>query len=224
MDGSRIQYWQPSLQRKYMKERSQSESHDDYCGTSYASNLLNLSVGTIQALVEKKKLVAWKTQGGHRRISLASIRKYQLQHNLPSTPSIASLRSMLRVLIIDDDEPTRLMLKASFEQWGMAVDALLYESAVDALLDLTSWKPHIILTDLRMPHMNGFEFLKSLSKHELYREIAVVAMSGLSHDEILVAGGLPDGVQYMRKPVDMEWLRGFFDAVLILQQINQRPL
>ncbi len=207
-----------------MKEHPLSESHDDYCGTSYASNLLNLSVGTVQALVEKNELVAWKTQGGHRRISLTSIRKYQLQHKLPSTPSMNPHRGLTRILIIDDDEPTRLMLKASFEQWGMAVDALLYDSAVDALLDLTSWRPHVILTDLRMPHMNGFEFLKSLSKHGLYRDIAVVAMSGLSHDEVIAEGGLPDGVQYMRKPVDMEWLRGFLDAVLILQKINQHSL
>lgn len=207
-----------------MKKRLPSELHDGYCGTSYASRLLGLSIGTVQALVEKNELVAWKTQGGHRRISLASIRKYQLQHNLPSEQSSTSPPGrLLRVLIIDDDEATRLMLMASLEQWGMAVDAHLYESAVDALLDLTSWKPHVILTDLRMPHMDGFEFLRSLSKHETYQDMAIVAMSGLSHDDIHAKGGLPDGVQYMQKPVDMEWLRGFFDAVLILRQINQRP-
>ena len=63
-------------------------SHDtleDYCGTTYAAKLLGLSVGTIQTLVEKNELQAWKTQGGHRRISMPSIREYQRKHNMPQT-------------------------------------------------------------------------------------------------------------------------------------------
>jgi excisionase family DNA binding protein len=43
------------------------------CGTSKAAELLQLSVGTVQGLVDKNILHAWVTQGGHRRISLESI-------------------------------------------------------------------------------------------------------------------------------------------------------
>ena len=49
------------------------EPYDGYCGTSYAAKMLGISVGTVQGLVEKNDLKAWKTQGGHRRISLQSI-------------------------------------------------------------------------------------------------------------------------------------------------------
>ncbi|MDP3350435.1 MAG: helix-turn-helix domain-containing protein [Hydrogenophaga sp.] len=43
---------------------------------------MGLSVGTIQALVEKGELEAWKTKGGHRRIAMAAIRAFQDQHGL----------------------------------------------------------------------------------------------------------------------------------------------
>jgi excisionase family DNA binding protein len=58
------------------------EPYDGYCGTSYAAKMLGISVGTVQGLVEKGDLKAWKTQGGHRRISLQSIHDYQRRHNL----------------------------------------------------------------------------------------------------------------------------------------------
>jgi excisionase family DNA binding protein len=60
-----------------MSHKAIPDASDEYCGTSYAAKLLNLSVGTVQTLVEKNELTAWKTQGGHRRISIQSIRDYQ---------------------------------------------------------------------------------------------------------------------------------------------------
>jgi excisionase family DNA binding protein len=196
---------------------SQSE---DYCGTSYASRLLGLSIGTVQALVEKGELDAWKTQGGHRRILLSSLRNYQLRHNLSTPLRSIQNHELLRVLVIDDDELTRIMLKTTLERWDMEIDVHAYDSAVDALLDLASWRPQLILTDLRMPLMNGFEFLKSVNKHPFYRDIAIVAMSGLSLVEVHAQGGLPDGVQYIQKPIDTEWLHGFVDALRVLRQIK----
>ena len=48
-----------------MSHKAIPDAADEYCGTSYAAKLLNLSVGSIQSLVEKNELRAWKTQGGH---------------------------------------------------------------------------------------------------------------------------------------------------------------
>ncbi len=185
----------------------------EHCGTSYASRVLGVSIGTVQNLVEKKELEAWKTQGGHRRISLASLHDYQIRNQFKSNLRGINQHELFRLVIIDDDESTLFMLRKTIERWNMEADVHTYKSAVDALLDLSSWRPQLILTDLRMPLMNGFEFLKSLSKHPLYRHTAVIAMSGQSFDEIHAQGGLPDGVQYMQKPIDIDWLRGFVDAL-----------
>ena len=72
------------------------------CGTSQAAKLLHLSVGTVQSLVERKQLRAWKTQGGHRRIDMQSILNYQTQNQM--LPALTRLRGMrLKVLVVDDD-------------------------------------------------------------------------------------------------------------------------
>ena len=197
------------------------EPYDGYCGTSYAAKMLGISVGTVQGLVEKSDLKAWKTQGGHRRISLQSIQDYQRRHNL-APASMMQGEDRLRVLVVEDDENTRLMLQANFDQWGLPLDAVMYSSAMEALLDMPSLQPQVLLTDLKMPNVDGFEFLKTLSTHNLFSSLAVVVMTGMSPQDVQAKGGLPDGVQMLQKPIDMDWLHGFFDALMSVRQINRR--
>lgn len=204
-----------------MATLSIKEPYDGYCGTSYAAKVLGISVGTVQGLVEKNDLRAWKTQGGHRRISLQSIQEYQRRHNL-SQASSSSAEDCLRVLVVEDDENTRLMLQANFEKWGLPIDAVMYASAMEALLDMPSLQPQVLLTDLRMPNVDGFQFLKTLSQHALFSSLAIVAITGMSAKEVQAKGGLPDGVQLLQKPIDLDWLRGFFDALMSMRQINRR--
>ncbi len=204
-----------------MATLSIKEPYDGYCGTSYAAKVLGISVGTVQGLVEKNDLRAWKTQGGHRRISLLSIQEYQRRHNLSQASSSAA-EDCLRVLVVEDDENTRLMLQANFEKWGLPIDAVMYASAMEALLDMPSLQPQVLLTDLRMPNVDGFQFLKTLSQHALFSSLAIVAITGMSAKEVQAKGGLPDGVQLLQKPIDLDWLRGFFDALMSMRQINRR--
>ena len=204
-----------------MNTPTSKEPYDGYCGTSYAAKMLGISVGTVQGLVEKNDLKAWKTQGGHRRISLQSIQDYQRRHNL-APASMMQGEDRLRVLVVEDDDNTRLMLQANFDQWGLPLDAVMYSSAMEALLDMPSMQPQVLLTDLKMPNVDGFEFLKTLSAHNLFSSLAVVVMTGMSAEEVHAKGGLPDGVQMLQKPIDMDWLHGFFDALMSVRQINRR--
>lgn len=84
-----------------MQNTNHPDTLEDYCGTTYAAKLLGLSVGTIQSLVEKNELQAWKTQGGHRRISMPSIRDYQRRHNMLVTPA-ETRDHRIRVLLVED--------------------------------------------------------------------------------------------------------------------------
>jgi CheY-like chemotaxis protein len=125
-------------------------------------------------------------------------------------------------MVVEDDNRTRIMLQANIKKWELPIDAVMYTSAVEALLDMPGWQPDVLLTDLRMPHVDGFEFLKILSEHATFNSLTIVAISGMSAKEVHAKGGLPDGVQLLQKPIDLEWLRGFFDALLSMRQSNRR--
>lgn len=202
-----------------MKQDYNPDGYDCYCGTSYAAKLLNLSVGTIQSLVESKSLKAWKTQGGHRRISLQSIKEYQRVHKLE--PAVwGSSGVNLRVLVVEDDENTRLMYQAFFDRWALPLDTTMYASAMEALLDMPAMQPQILLTDLNMPKMDGFKFVNTLREHRLFSTLPIIVMTGLSDMQIQAKGGLPAGIQILRKPIDMEWVRGFLEALITMQKIT----
>ena len=92
----------------------------------YAAKLLGLSVGTVQSLVEKNELQAWRTRGGHRRISLQSIRDYQRLHGLPSD---GDKDALMRVLVVDDSEINQEIAQHMLVREGAPLASALSRSA-----------------------------------------------------------------------------------------------
>ncbi|MGB4010255.1 MAG: response regulator [Zwartia sp.] len=191
-------------------------TQEDYCGTFLAAKLLGLSVGTIQGLVEKNELHAWKTQGGHRRISMQSIRDYQRQHGMTEA---SEKTQYLKVLIVEDDAAMLEVFKSTIDGWTLPVDCSLMSSAMEALIDINTIKPDLLITDLKMPGVDGFELLRTLRANPSFSSMVLVAMTGLSTEEIAERGGLPAQAVTIHKPVDMRWLQGFLAALVAIRQL-----
>lgn len=186
------------------------------CGTSKAAELLQLSVGTVQSLVDKNILHAWVTQGGHRRISLESIQKYQLQQQkLPALERL--LNDRLRVMVVDDDAITRHLLQDTCLSVHPHVECCAISSAIDALLQLPVFNPHVMLIDLLMPEVDGWELVKRVQTQKKFAKLQILTLSALSKDELESRGGPPQGSQFIAKPVDLGWLRGYLLGLLAPQ-------
>lgn len=191
-------------------------SIEDYCGTFFAAKLLGLSVGTVQGLVEKGELQAWKTKGGHRRISMQSIREYQRKNGLTEIPEKTRF---LKVLVVEDDPAMLEVFKSTIDGWTLPVDCSLMSSAMEALIDINTIKPDLLITDLNMPGVDGFELLRTLRANSSFASMVLVAMTGLSNVEIAERGGLPAQAVTIQKPVDMRWLQGFLAALVAMRQL-----
>ena len=90
-----------------------------------------------------------------------------------------SSESGARVLVVEDDEATRAILRDMLEREGCRVDVA--ENGFDALERLAKAKPDIILLDLLMPTMDGFEFLEALRGSDI--PIVVLTAKDLSDSE-----------------------------------------
>ena len=189
-------------------------SVEDYCGTSYAAKLLGLSVATVQALVEKGEIEAWKTLGGHRRIALKSIHVYLArtgpQNSKPDTDSTGRLR----VLLVEDDEGTRELYRCHFDEWDLPVDCTWMSSALEALMDIASMRPDLLITDLSMPGVDGLEMLKVLKRNHHLADMQILVISGLAKDAIAARGGLPLHARLLQKPINFDWLQGYVTALV----------
>jgi excisionase family DNA binding protein len=161
-----------------MQTHTTPDTPEDYCGTTYAAKLLGLSVGTIQTLVEKNELQAWKTQGGHRRISMPSIRDYQKKHNMLMSPG-ESREYRLRVLLVEDDPVTRDMVRDFCNRCEMPVDCTAMSSGLEALIDMASIQPDVLIADLNMPGVDGFELLRTLKHSTQFQRMTCLVISSL---------------------------------------------
>lgn len=200
-----------------MQTSNQPDALEDYCGTTYAAKLLGLSVGTIQSLVEKNELQAWKTQGGHRRISMPSIRDYQRRHNMLVAPA-EPRDNRIKVLLVEDDPVTREMIRDFCSRCEMPVDCTAMSSGLEALIDIASIRPDVLIADLNMPGVDGFELLRTLRGNPLFNKMTCLVISALPQSEIDARGGLPEGSIFMAKPVNMHWFKGFFAALIASRQ------
>ena len=197
---------------------------ENYCGTNYAAKLLGLSVGTIHKLVDNNQLTAWKTKGGHRRILIQSIRKFQEENNISSeVVNPPDIDKRLRVLLVEDDDITREMLLNICNNSASSLDCTALSSGVEALIDIASIQPDILVTDLDMPGVDGFELVRILQMNTQFKGLAILALSAMSSDEIEDRGGIPEGCVYMQKPIKSDWFNGFFTGV-IMGSANKQKL
>ena len=87
----------------------------------------------------------------------------------------AGTDSARRALIIDDDEPSRSMLRRTLEDLKWNVDEA--ENGAEGLEKLENFEPDLILLDLMMPVMDGFEFIDEVRKREHLRSIPIIVIS-----------------------------------------------
>lgn len=189
-------------------------SSDDYCGTSYAAKLLGLSVATVQSLVEKGEIDAWKTLGGHRRIALQSLNAYLAKNSPQLARADTDPKHRLRVLIVEDDVSTRELYRCQLEEWELPIDCTWMPSALEALMDIASMRPDVLITDLAMPGVDGFEMLRALKRNPQLAALQIVVISGLPAQAIAERGGLPPNSHLLQKPVNFDWLEGYLTALV----------
>lgn len=108
-----------------------------------------------------------------------------------------------RILVAEDDTATHEEWRELLESWGYKV--VVAEDGDKALEQIKSFDPHILLTDLKMPHRDGLQLLRDIN--ELGLRLITLVISG--------AGDIPEAVEaiklgaidYMRKPIDPPHLR-----------------
>ncbi|PFH12508.1 excisionase family DNA binding protein [Collimonas sp. PA-H2] len=176
--------------------------------TQEAARLLGISVTSVQQLVERGILVAWKTQGGHRRIPREAVEALKAERS-DLLEEKGSLSSTLSALIVEDNALQRKVYEKQISSWNIPLDISFCENGYQALMEIAQRKYDILLLDIVMEGIDGYEIVKTvLAKPEL-RHIDIAILTTLGKDALEARGGLPDEVLYFQKPIVFEELRGF---------------
>jgi two-component system, chemotaxis family, chemotaxis protein CheY len=106
------------------------------------------------------------------------------------------------VLVVDDSTTVRKFVSVSLEMQGFNVTSAC--DGMDALEKLPTKRFDLVITDLNMPNMDGFELIKTLRENEEYRDLPVIILTSLA-DEANKETGVRLGVSsYVVKPFSLE--------------------
>jgi excisionase family DNA binding protein len=198
-----------------------ASDEDSVVSTSEAARMLGVSNTTIQFMVERGELEAWKTRGGHRRISVASIdRLRQSRSNRADRGRMSHQdNTSLKVLVVEDDESLRRLYLQTLSQWDLPLNVMSADDGMQALLMIERSRPDVLITDLNMAPMNGYDFVRRLRKQPEYNAMTIIIVTGVDYADIEANGGLPRGVVLYGKPVPFEKLEGFLEAMAARKQL-----
>ena len=132
---------------------------------NYAAKLLGVSAATVESLVEKGDIEAWKTLGGHLRLLLPAINAYIHKNNPQQALVDPDPGSRLSVLVVEDDEDARELYKSQFDDWDLPLDCSFMPSALEALVDISTMRPNLLITDMNMPGVDGMEMLRAIKRN-----------------------------------------------------------
>jgi excisionase family DNA binding protein len=182
-----------------------SSQQDSFVTTNHAANILGVAPKTIQVWVEKGIIKAWKTGGGHRRISQNSLNAilHQREEDLQGKKREQSLE----LLVVEDDSVLATVYQSMVKSWPFPVDLTAVETGFDALLHIGRKAPDMIITDLAMPNMDGFAMIKALREKPELDGIPIIVVTALSAEKISNLGGIPEGIPVFRKPPPADQLQ-----------------
>ena len=192
----------------------------EFYTTFEISQICGVNPTTVQNWVKSKQLKAFQTPGRHRRVRREDLIEFLKEFDMPLPPEFevdAAQKITFAILIVDDDEDARNVIADALQSGDEEINTMKARNGVDALLTIGQSKPDMIILDVIMPNMNGFDVCKRLKANDNLRNVKIVGISG-DHspdvrERILAAGA----DMFFTKPLD---LVGFRDECLRLLERN----
>ncbi len=177
-----------------------------------------VSYETVKNWIRQGKLPAFETPGGHHRILIENFKTFLASYGMPAyehgpEPVVAAPSSnKRRVLIVDNDAD----LVSNLVDFCTNVEGYECASASDGFeagMKMVSFRPDLVILDILMPQMNGFEVCRTIKTAPDTRGTLVLAITGHPEDgnmSNMYACGADDGLV---KPFKLEELKDRVDKL-----------
>jgi excisionase family DNA binding protein len=150
--------------------RRAAAGESEWLTLGQAAKYLGVAQSTIRKWSDVGRVPAFYTPGGHRRYKRADLDAF-LERSGPGKPARGPL-----VLLVDDDPQVREVVRVNLEMEGYTVREA--GNAVDGLAALEEEAPDLILLDVMMPQVDGWEMLRRVQERHGVGSIPVVMFSG----------------------------------------------
>ena len=175
------------------------------------------SIGTLST----KNLKNQNSDELDRNFTPAGVDYFPLNPQISKTLTVVNQQSKKQevILIVDDTPDNLLVLFSYLEKQGYKV--LLAEDGATALQIAQTQAPDLILLDVLMPELSGFETCRRLKAKSITREIPIIFLTALSETVNMVQGFKLGGVDYIIKPSQQEEVLARIQTHLNLRKMRQ---
>jgi excisionase family DNA binding protein len=158
--------------------------------TFKVAEMLSVDPGSVVNWIDNGLLKAHRTPGGHRRILAEDLVKFLRSHNMPLSPG--SQAQPPRVVVVDDEPDVAQMISRAVRQDHPELEVLEARDGFQAGAIISTAKPEVVILDLRMPGIDGFEVCRMIKSNEATRHATVIAITAYpspeAEEEILNSG------------------------------------
>jgi excisionase family DNA binding protein len=164
-----------------------------------AATYLGVAQSTVRKWSDGGRLSAFYTPGGHRRFRRGDLDSFLADSRGGSAPAGRPL-----VLIVDDDAQLREFVRVNLEMDGYAVREA--GSAQEGLAALGEEPPDLVLLDVMMPAVDGFEMLRRMQEQHGLGSVPVIMFSGKVDEESAMRAAREGAQAFIGKPFDPQQL------------------
>lgn len=175
------------------KTPPQKVATDATVTTLEAARLLGLAVRSVQLMVDRGELEAWKTPGGHRRISRTSVERWRqgerqgtaTQPPAPATaghraaPLPSTARNAPRVLLIEDSAHFQNLIKLLLDQQFPQVELLTASDGIAGLAMVGQYQPDVLMVDILLPGIDGAALITRLRAMPQFQAMQIIVVTSL---------------------------------------------
>ena len=178
-----------------------------------AAKLCHVSPLSIINWVNAGRLPAFRTPGGHRRIRREDLVKFMRDNGMPIPEELREGSGRPRVLVVDDEASIREVLSEHLSGRSQPYEVMTAADGFEAGRLVATFRPDVVLLDLRMPGMDGFQVCRTIKADPETSSTVVIAMTGYYTPEtearILECGAM----RCLAKPIEPSALATQIDGL-----------
>jgi excisionase family DNA binding protein len=164
-----------------------------------AARFLGVAQSTIRKWSDQGRVPAFYTPGGHRRYRRSDLESFLDRSGPQGRPKSGPL-----VLLVDDDARVRELVRVNLEFEGYLVrEAGSAEEGMEAIEEA---KPDLVLLDVMMPHVDGWEMLRRVQERYGAGAIPVIMFSGKVNEDAEQQASAGGAQGFIGKPFDLQQL------------------
>ncbi len=150
--------------------------------TGEIASFCHVTINAVKKWIAAGKLDAFRTPGGHYRVNKDDFMSFLGKYKLDMKGEIFPEKK--KILIVDDEKNVVEYIKGALESMQSNFDIEIAGDGYEALIKVGDFKPGLLVLDIRMPKIDGFEVCRRIKGDRNTKDIKILAVTAYGKEDI----------------------------------------